>query len=168
MCMQCLIMSSCGETYCLVSALILLFIVYKLFDRLLRLPTVRVVDRYVLITGCSSGFGHDLARRLDSRGCHVFAGVRNEKAETELKKICSSRLITVMLDVAKPDSVRKAFQLVSQHLEKRGDGRLSTFSTSADIIRWLRHCTGRQSRPILVSKVSQRELRERSTALKQV
>jgi NAD(P)-dependent dehydrogenase (short-subunit alcohol dehydrogenase family) len=107
--------------FCLITALVGLFVVYKLLDWLLRLPGVgRTGDRYVLITGCDTGFGHDLARRLDSRGCHVFAACLTEKGETELTKGCSDRLATVPLDVTKTESVRKAFDVVKERLEKDG------------------------------------------------
>jgi len=126
-------MSCCGFYY-LGGVVILLWIFYKLFDRLLRLPTVgRPADRYVLITGCDTGFGHDLARRLDSRGCHVFAGCLTEKGETELKKVCSSRLITVPLDVTQPDSVRKALLCVSEQLDEARSGRLFDMFASLEM-----------------------------------
>jgi short-subunit dehydrogenase len=85
---------------CCLPVVVGLFVVYKLLDWLLRLPGVgRTGDRYVLITGCDTGFGHDLARRLDSRGCHVFAACLTEKGETELTKVCSDRIQMIHLDV---------------------------------------------------------------------
>jgi len=68
------------------------------------------------VTGCDTGFGNLLAKRLDSLGCHVFAGCLTETGETDLKKTCSSRLHTVSLDVSKPDSVRHAFEFVKNKL----------------------------------------------------
>jgi len=109
--------------------LFLLFIIYKIIDRLLRLPTIgRNVDRYVLITGCDMGFGHELTKRLDFRGCHVFAGCLTEKGETELKKVCSDRVVTLSMDVTKPESVRKAFDVISEKLKKDGKRELNSRS----------------------------------------
>jgi retinol dehydrogenase-16 len=94
------------------------FIVYKLLDRIIRIPSIgRYGDRYVLITGCDTGFGRELARRLDSLGCHVFAGCLTERGETELAKSCSDRLRAIPLDVTNPDSVRKALRAVTDVLD---------------------------------------------------
>ena len=68
------------------------------------------------MTGCDTGFGHLAARRLDALGCHVFAGCLTEVGETELSKSCSSRMQPVSLDVSKPDSVRRAFEIVKAKL----------------------------------------------------
>ena len=57
-----------------------------------------------------------LAKRLDALGCHVFAGCLTEAGETELSKSCSSRMQPVSLDVSKPDSVRRAFDIVKAKL----------------------------------------------------
>jgi NAD(P)-dependent dehydrogenase (short-subunit alcohol dehydrogenase family) len=104
---------------CLLAYVVGVVFIYKLLDRILRIPYILGYrDRYVFITGCDSGFGHELAKRLDSFGCHVFAGCLTEYGETELKKSCSDRLMPISLDVTKPDSVRKAFQVVSDKLDK--------------------------------------------------
>jgi len=96
---------------------LVMVLLYKLVDRILSIPLVgNYSDRYILVTGCDSGFGHELAKRLDSLGCHVFAGCLTEKGETELRKKCSARLHAISLDVAKHDSVRKAFELVTTAL----------------------------------------------------
>ena len=68
------------------------------------------------MTGCDSGFGQAAARRLDALGCHVFAGCLTEAGETELSKSCSSRMLTLRMDVSKPDSVRSAFETVKAKL----------------------------------------------------
>ena len=57
-------------------------VIYKLVDYIVRLQRVgNYSDRYILITGCDSGFGHELAKHLDAIGCHVFAGCFTEKGE---------------------------------------------------------------------------------------
>ena len=81
----------------------------------------RYNERYIFVTGCDTGFGHELAKRLDRLGCHVFAGCLTEKGETELNKICSDRLHTIPLDVSKHESVLKAYELVKSKIpEGRG------------------------------------------------
>ena len=68
------------------------------------------------MTGCDTGFGNLAARRLDALGCHVFAGCLTEAGETDLSKSSSSRMQPVSLDVSKPDSVRRAFEIVKAKL----------------------------------------------------
>ena len=62
-----------------------------------------------------SGFGHELALRLDELGCQVIAGCYTEKGEVELKKK-ASRVNTVPLDVSKTDSIKAAVQVVKDKL----------------------------------------------------
>lgn len=99
------------------------YVVYKLLDRIIRIPRVgNYPDRYTLVTGCDSGFGHELVKRLDSLGCHVFAGCFTEKGEIELNKICSERLLPFPLDITNHDSIRKAFELINKQLHSAGKG----------------------------------------------
>lgn len=72
--------------------------------------------RYILITGCDTGFGNLTAKKLDSLGCHVFAGCLTETGEVELKKSCSSSLVTIHLDISKSESVRNVFEIVQSKL----------------------------------------------------
>ena len=100
-----------------------LYALYKLCDALLRLPRVgRYSDRYILVTGCGSGFGLALVKRLDSLGCHVFAGCRTQDSAAQLAKSCSDRVLPIQMDVSKPDSVRKALEIVSNKLTEDGKG----------------------------------------------
>ncbi len=86
---------------------------YRVLDFLARIPKVSKLDsRHILVTGCDSGFGCAVAKRLDSMGCQVFAACLTESGESSLKKSCSSRLKTINMDVSKPESVRKAFDAV--------------------------------------------------------
>ncbi|GFR25901.1 estradiol 17-beta-dehydrogenase 2, partial [Trichonephila clavata] len=79
---------------------------------------VKPENKAVLITGCDSGFGHLLAKRLDSKGFHVFATCLFPSAggAMELKKSCSQRLHVLHLDVTKDDSVKEAAEFVQQNL----------------------------------------------------
>lgn len=102
---------------CFFFYIVLLFVVYKVIDRLIRLPRIgRYEDRYILVTGCDTGFGNLLAKRLDELGCHVFAGCFTEKGEVDLKKTSSERLHAFPLDVTKPESVQNAFDFVKSKL----------------------------------------------------
>lgn len=98
-----------------------LFVIYRIINRLLRTPRVGYSGKYVVITGCDTGFGFLSAQQLDKLGCNVFAGCLTEKGEDELRKVCSNRLQTVKLDVSKPESIRQAYQFVKSKLP-RGKG----------------------------------------------
>jgi len=111
-------------TLCGLTALLAIYLLYKFVDHIMRLPRVdNNSDRFIFITGCDSGFGNALAKRLDSLGCRVFAGCFTEKGETELKKICSERLQPMPLDVTNRDSIRRAFELVSGKLQSTRNGK---------------------------------------------
>ncbi|XP_035225767.1 estradiol 17-beta-dehydrogenase 2-like [Stegodyphus dumicola] len=68
--------------------------------------------------GCDSGFGHYLAKRLDSRGFLVFACCLFPMGEgaIELQNSCSKRLHVLELDVTNDDSVKKALMYVKENL----------------------------------------------------
>ncbi|GFT82676.1 estradiol 17-beta-dehydrogenase 2 [Nephila pilipes] len=79
-------------------------------------------NKAVLITGCDTGFGHLLAKRLDSKGFHVFAACLFPSGEgaTELKKSCSQRLHVLHVDVTKDDSVKEVVEFVKRNLGASG------------------------------------------------
>nr|XP_048274731.1 retinol dehydrogenase 16-like [Myodes glareolus] len=92
---------------------------------LLRLIRERQVvshlqDKHVFITGCDSGFGNLLARKLDRRGMKVLAACLTEKGAEELRNNTSKRLETVILDVTKTESIVAATQWVKERVGNRG------------------------------------------------
>lgn len=102
---------------------VLLYVAYKILDRLVRVPKIGALsNRYILVTGCDTGFGYEIAKRLDNKGCSVFAGCFTETGETNLRKECSTRLKTVSMNVANHDSVTKAYSKVKEMLPS-GNGK---------------------------------------------
>ncbi|KAG8191550.1 hypothetical protein JTE90_019614 [Oedothorax gibbosus] len=81
---------------------------------------IHSADRAVLITGCDTGFGHLLAKRLDSLGFRVFATCLFPTGDgaQELQKSCSKRLEVFGLDVGSNESVANARKYVEEHLGK--------------------------------------------------
>ncbi|NP_001083602.1 uncharacterized protein LOC399015 precursor [Xenopus laevis] len=79
-----------------------------------------LTNKYVLITGCDSGFGNLAAKQLDARGLKVLAACLTEKGAEELKKETSSRLKTVIVDVSDSESVSKAAEWASQIVGNAG------------------------------------------------
>ena len=63
------------------------------------------MSRVVLITGCSTGIGHDLAQRLARSGYIVVATARREETLRDLQAA-----LKLPLDVTQPQSVSRAVE----------------------------------------------------------
>jgi NAD(P)-dependent dehydrogenase (short-subunit alcohol dehydrogenase family) len=64
----------------------------------------------VIITGCDSGFGKELAFRLASEGFHVFAGILQESSKENFQGVPS--IHPLLLDVTKDKHVQQAHETV--------------------------------------------------------
>lgn len=73
-------------------------------------------SRYILITGCDSGFGNLITKRLDSIGCHVFAACLTQQGANELAQSTSSRVTTFTMNVTKQDDIEKAYDMIKKAL----------------------------------------------------
>ncbi|CAH1253095.1 HSD17B6 [Branchiostoma lanceolatum] len=80
----------------------------------------QLTDKNVLITGCDTGFGNLLARRLDQLGLRVFAGCLTEAGVAELRQSCSERLQPIQMDITSSDSVQNAFRVVKEAVGIKG------------------------------------------------
>ncbi|XP_066283120.1 D-beta-hydroxybutyrate dehydrogenase, mitochondrial-like [Branchiostoma lanceolatum] len=82
--------------------------------------------RAVLVTGCDTGFGHEVAKRLHDLGFTVFAGClfkdSGGEGARDLAAITSPRLHVVQMDVTSDDSVWKVRQYVEAHLSDATSG----------------------------------------------
>lgn len=83
-------------------------------------------QKYVLITGCDSGFGRETALRLDSLGFNVFATCLTSEGQDHLTASCSKRLTTLHLDVTSSQEIKQAFKFVAQNLPEN-TGKPSDF-----------------------------------------
>lgn len=81
-----------------------------------------VVKKAVFITGCDTGFGHELAKRLDAAGFQVLAGCLNPSSEgaTMLRDFCSASLRVLHLDVTREEHFRRASKTLAAELGPRG------------------------------------------------
>ncbi|XP_053311671.1 retinol dehydrogenase 7-like isoform X2 [Spea bombifrons] len=95
-----------------------LFFVYKSYKE--RQILQNLPDKYVLITGCDTGFGNLLVKQLDQRGMQVLAACLTEKAAEDLKKETSSRVRTTTLDVTDTESVSSAAKWVATIVGDKG------------------------------------------------
>ncbi|XP_046656606.1 D-beta-hydroxybutyrate dehydrogenase, mitochondrial-like [Daphnia pulicaria] len=80
--------------------------------------------RAVLITGCDSGYGYGLAKKLHAMGFTVFAGCLDEKSDgaIELKRFdeATGRLHVIRMDVTNQEHVDKALEYVKYNLPLQG------------------------------------------------
>lgn len=70
------------------------------------------MEKYVLITGASSGLGKETAQKLAQEGYKVFAGVRKQEDKDSLEGL-NPNITAVFLDVTNDDSVNNAFETIS-------------------------------------------------------
>ncbi|CAI5765577.1 Retinol dehydrogenase 5 [Podarcis lilfordi] len=77
-------------------------------------------DKYVFITGCDTGFGNMLAKRLDKKGFQVLAGCLTQKGADNLQRSSSPNLRTILLDVTNSESISKAVQWVKGEVGEKG------------------------------------------------
>ncbi|XP_048589205.1 retinol dehydrogenase 7-like [Nematostella vectensis] len=73
-------------------------------------------NKYVLITGCDTGFGRDTAIRLDQMGFNVFGACLTDKGIKSLKEACSGRLVAFLMDVTKHEQIEAAYAKVKSCL----------------------------------------------------
>ncbi|XP_033735854.1 D-beta-hydroxybutyrate dehydrogenase, mitochondrial-like isoform X2 [Pecten maximus] len=92
----------------------LIFIVLRLTRHTFR-QKLDIGRKVVVITGCDTGFGHILAKRLYDRGYTVYAGVLSKESPgaVVLQARQSDRLHVIKLDVTKDDDVQKALEHVN-------------------------------------------------------
>ena len=103
--------------------LLLIVFVLTLYITLNLFCDVYVPDlekKAVLITGCDSGFGYELAKKLDALGLCVFAACLTTEGEAKLSKECSPELRAFKLDVTEDSDVQKALEVVKSDLPSQG------------------------------------------------
>ena len=79
---------------------------------------VNIRGKYVLITGCDSGFGRATAIQLDKMGVCVLATCLTEEGEQRLKSVTSDKLKTFQLDVTKSEQIKRVFDKIKKLVEE--------------------------------------------------
>lgn len=90
------------------------------------------IPKFILLTGASTGIGRACVLHLDSLGFRVFATVRSQADAQSLRAEASERLIPLLLDVTKPESIATACEQVANEV---GDAGLSGLVDNAGIAR---------------------------------
>ena len=96
--------------------------------RLIPRSNVEIKDKYVLITGCDSGFGRKTAIRLDEMGVHVIATCLTKEGEQNLKSVTSDRLKTFQMDVTNSQHIRDVFDEVERRIPDETGKQTSVLS----------------------------------------
>ncbi|KAL0968602.1 hypothetical protein UPYG_G00269060 [Umbra pygmaea] len=105
-----------------------------------QMDMLKMLGKTVLITGCDTGFGHALARRLSVMGVTVFAGVLNEDGvgAEELRRWGSERALgklqVLQLDVTDAAQIQKAHLDISIQV---GDAGLWAVVNNAGVLNYI-------------------------------
>ncbi|CAF1366359.1 unnamed protein product [Rotaria sp. Silwood1] len=94
--------------------IIILYIFYRLYRHFFPTPNIDPNGKYVLISGCDTGFGNGLAIELDKQGFNVLAGVFVPSSLNSLKDILSPRATVFRLDITKEEDINATFELVKE------------------------------------------------------
>jgi len=96
-----------------------------------------IMNKTVLITGASSGFGKASAKLFQNHGWNVIAGMRSPEKEQELTE--SENLLFVKLDVTDSDSIKKSvdegiekFKTIDVLINSAGYGLMGVFESSEE------------------------------------
>ena len=84
--------------------------------RLIPRAKVDVKGKYVLITGCDSGFGRETAIKLDEMGVCVIATCLTKEGEQSLKSVTSDKLKTFQMDVTNSQQINDVYQEVKKSI----------------------------------------------------
>ncbi|CAF4107323.1 unnamed protein product [Adineta steineri] len=93
---------------------IIIYVSYRLYQHLFPSPNIASHGKYVLISGCDTGFGHALAIELDKQGYHVLAGVYNPDNEEHVASQLSSRSTAFCLDITREEEIDAAYKMVKE------------------------------------------------------
>jgi NAD(P)-dependent dehydrogenase (short-subunit alcohol dehydrogenase family) len=87
----------------------------------------RRATKLVVISGCDTGFGRELAILLSTKcGYVVLAGCLNKDSQSSLQKICGDNLYTATLDVTKDESVEAFMKTMTDILDsKSGSNKIT-------------------------------------------
>ena len=98
--------------FLVIGCLSILYVTYLLYQHFYPPPDVDTNGKYVLISGCDTGFGHLLAIELDKQGFNVLAGVYSTDNATSLEDKLSPRATVFRLDITKQEDIDAALELV--------------------------------------------------------
>ena len=95
---------------------------FRIFGRKNK-ATLNIKGKYVVITGCDSGFGRETAIRLDKMGACVLATCLTKEGEQSLKSVTSEKLKTFQMDLTNSQQIEEVFCEVKKLLGAGRSGR---------------------------------------------
>lgn len=69
-------------------------------------------EKFVVITGVSTGIGYDASKLLIKHGYHVFGSVRNQKDADSCIQNFGDKFIPLIMDVRDPEAIEDAATIV--------------------------------------------------------
>uniref|UniRef100_A0AC34RKV6 17-beta-hydroxysteroid dehydrogenase type 6 n=1 Tax=Panagrolaimus sp. JU765 TaxID=591449 RepID=A0AC34RKV6_9BILA len=104
-------------------ALAAVFLAFQLYKWTMERKMIdQISGKFVLVTGCDSGFGRRLTEKLLKLGVNVFAGCFTDDGQESLEKECSKfqgKLWTVKLDITNQKSVDDCQEFVLKILKQQ-------------------------------------------------
>lgn len=107
---------------------ILGIIAFYLYKKSQKIET-NFEERFIVVTGASTGIGRSIAEELSQNGYKVFATVRKESDFETLSKL-STNLIPIKMDVTDHESIIKAHEIIKDYL---GEKKLYSLINNAGI-----------------------------------
>jgi NAD(P)-dependent dehydrogenase (short-subunit alcohol dehydrogenase family) len=98
--------------FVVISLVLIIYVIYRLYQHLFPSPSIDPHNKYVLISGCDTGFGHTLAIELDKQGFHVLAGVYNRDNQVSLTNRLSPRATVFCLDITRQEDIDRVCNIV--------------------------------------------------------
>jgi len=97
--------------------LVIIFLITIYFVACL-LPSSKIdlKGKYVLITGCDSGFGRQTAIKLDKMGAFVLATCLTKEGEQSLKSVSSDKLKAFQMDVTNSRQIEDVYSQVKKEI----------------------------------------------------
>lgn len=97
------------------NAILVIGLIFYMFNTKSKVANIN--HKYVLVTGCDSGFGRAIVEELDQKGVNVFAGCLSDSSVKELK-VLSKRIIPFVFDVSNSEHIKDAVAFVEKKLPK--------------------------------------------------
>lgn len=104
-----------AHTLMIISVLIAIFTICFVW-RLLPRSKVDIKGKYVLITGCDSGFGRETAIRLDKMGVCVLATCLTKEGGQSLRSVTSNKLKTFQMDVTNSQQIKEIYEEIERRI----------------------------------------------------
>lgn len=82
----------------------------------LKRKLVNTHGKYVIVTGCGSGFGRAIALRLQEYGFRVIATCKTQEAAEKLSQETDERTLVMRLDVRESKQIYEVYEVIKKVL----------------------------------------------------